>query len=53
MRTIETNLSNSYGQVVFIEEAGKYYITLEDHDGEKRKEITKDLFDAAEKVNWG
>lgn len=44
---IETGLGNYYGSVEFVERDGKYFMTLENYDGEHYVEISKAFYEAA------
>ncbi len=46
---VHTNVVNYYGEVVFTEVDGKYFLELESWDGYASVEISKELYEAAAK----
>lgn len=44
---IETDLSNYYGSVEFVQEDGKFFMRLEDHSDYAYKEISQEFYEAA------
>lgn len=45
---IRLGLSNFYGQVIAVEEDGKYYLKLDNYDGMDSVEISQELYEMIE-----